>query len=80
LQGIVPIAPSKPASNNEIWMEIHPVVRDLSSVDIFAIVMRANFQLKPNLVGVMPLGQHPRLGDSHSSWNGVCAVLAISKR
>lgn len=42
--------------------------------------LESHFHLSPELVGVMPLGERPRLGVGRSSWSGVCVVLAISKR
>lgn len=42
--------------------------------------LEGHFHLQPKRVGVMPLGERPPLGGGNSPWNGVCTVLAISKR
>lgn len=48
-----------------------------------AIVVRQylekHFHVRPERIGVMPLGEHPQLGSGEQNWNGVCTVLAISK-
>ncbi|MGH9327099.1 MAG: MlaD family protein [Terriglobia bacterium] len=41
--------------------------------------LEAHFHIRPKWIGVMPLGEHPQLGTGQPDWNGVCAVLAISK-
>jgi phospholipid/cholesterol/gamma-HCH transport system substrate-binding protein len=42
--------------------------------------LQSHFHLKPELVGIMPLGKHPPRRAGKSTWNGVCLVLAIASK
>jgi hypothetical protein len=41
--------------------------------------LESRFHLKPELVGIMPLADHPPPGTGKSTWDGVCLALVVSK-
>ncbi|HZS56326.1 MAG TPA: MlaD family protein [Bryobacteraceae bacterium] len=42
--------------------------------------LESHFHLNSKLVGIMPLGDHPPETSGRENWDGVCLVLAISKK
>lgn len=42
--------------------------------------LESHFQLKPDRVGIMPLGEHPPPHTGRNQWNGLCLVLVEWKK
>lgn len=41
--------------------------------------LESRFHLKPEFVGMIPLGDHPPPGTGKTSWDGICLSLVVSK-
>ncbi len=42
--------------------------------------LESKYQLKPDLIGVIPLDDKPPQGTGKESWNGVCLALVVSRK
>lgn len=82
MSGLVPFLPNNPVVIEGYAEAGMPDERYLESRERATAVrqyLETEFHLKPNLVGIMPLGDHPPPGANKSSWDGICLALVVSK-
>jgi len=42
--------------------------------------LETRFELKPDLIGTIPLGDKPPEGTGQESWNGICLAMVVSRK
>ncbi|MBV9443758.1 MAG: hypothetical protein JO217_13840 [Acidobacteriaceae bacterium] len=79
---IVPFLPNNPVVVEGYAEDGLPDQRYIESRQRAADVqhyLESHLHLRPELVGIMPLGDRPPAKTGKSSWDGICIALVVSK-